>query len=93
MIKVRNIYQQRKRKSFATSVYQYIVVFFRKERNVSETSYFFEEGEGESFVRKCCHLGVERVLSVAPHRIGDTLLRHQPGLVHVVAVDLLQASL
>jgi len=34
-------------------------------------------------------LSVERVLSVAPHRIGDALLRHQPGLVHVVAVDLL----
>ena len=69
-----------------------MVSFFRKETDVSKKRDIFKGREGESVAREDCHLSVERVLSVTPHRIGDTLLRHQPGLVHVVAVDLLQVS-
>ena len=65
----------------------------KKERDVSEKSVIFKEREGESVAREDCHLGVEWVLSVASNCIGDALLRHQPGLVHVVAVDLLRVAL
>ena len=67
--------------------------FFRKETGVSKKRDIFKEREGESVAREDCHLGVEWVLSVASNCIGDALLRHQPGLVHVVAVDLLRVSL
>jgi len=69
------------------------LILWRLVLPLTQAGYFLELGEGDARALKPLHnlsdLSIERVLSVASDSVCYPFLWHQPGLVHMVPVDLL----